>query len=190
MRSPLDYFLIRLGWRFGNTLLLVASIVAVFFLAGTPFVSGLVVSLGTLGYFGAFLAGIFFVSTFTVVPAAIVLFSIADTLHPALVALIAAFGAVAGDYLIFRFVRDGVIKEWEPILRKLGGTGVDCLFCSPFFAWFTPVVGAFFIASPLPDEFGIGLLGIARLKDYQFFLIALALHAAGILAVVFLARAF
>lgn len=37
--------------------------------------------MGNLGYLGAFITGIFFVYTFTVVPGSIVLFNLANTLH-------------------------------------------------------------------------------------------------------------
>ncbi len=90
-------------WPYKNTTLLVLSLVAFFYLARTPEVENFINSIGSLGYLGAFITGIFFVSTFTVVPAAVVLFNLADHLHPLEVALLAGLGAMAGDYIIFRF---------------------------------------------------------------------------------------
>ncbi|MDE1965825.1 MAG: hypothetical protein KGI41_01105 [Patescibacteria group bacterium] len=190
MRSPFGYFLIRIGWEFANTILLILSVIAFFLLAGTPLVQGFIAGIGSWGYFGALFTGFFFVSTFTAVPATVVLFSLAHTLAPLPTGIIAGIGAVVGDFVIFRFIRDGIVEEWMPVLERVSDTWLGRMFSSPFFAWFLPVGGALIIASPLPDEFGIGLLGIARLSDWQFLLLTLLLDIGGMLALVFIARLF
>lgn len=58
-------------WKYKNTALLVVSVVAFFWLARTPQVDAAIKSVGNLGYLGAFITGLFFVSTFTVAPAAV-----------------------------------------------------------------------------------------------------------------------
>ncbi len=165
------------------------SFVIFFYLAQTPEVDHLVKQIGSLGYVGAFIAGIFFVSTFTVVPASVVLYHLADLLHPIEVALLAGFGAMLGDYLIFRFMKDRVFKELHPLFRKYGRPYTKVLFKSPYFAWLLPLAGAFIIASPLPDEAGVSMLGLSKIKKWQFFLVALVLNSIGIFIVVTAARA-
>lgn len=134
-------------------------------MAETPQVKRIISIIGNFGYIGAFISGIFFVSVFTVAPAAIVLFFLAETLNPLIVALFAGSGAVIGDYLIFRFLRDRVFDEIKPLLLKNGGNLLMKLFKTPYFAWGLSLVGAFIIASPFPDEVGIGLLGASKLRN-------------------------
>lgn len=167
-------------WKYKNTFMLLTSLVVFFWLARTPLVDSIINQVGTLGYFGAFITGIFFVSTFTVAPAAVILFHLADTLHPIEVALLAGLGAMVGDYIIFRFMKDKVFEELLPVIRKLHTPRIKVLFRSPYFAWVLPVVGAFVIASPLPDEAGVTMLGLTKIKKWQFFLLAFVLNAAGI----------
>ncbi len=171
-------------WKYKNTFMLGLSLVALFWLAKTPQVDSIVKQIGSLGYIGAFITGIFFVSTFTVAPAAIVLFHLADTLHPVEVALLAGLGAMVGDYVIFRFMKDKVFDELMPIIRKMHTPKIKLLFKSPYFAWVLPLVGAFIIASPLPDEAGVTMLGLSKIKKWQFFLLAFALNSVGIFLVV------
>lgn len=175
-------------WRFKNTSLLLVSLVLFFYLAGTPFVDNLIKQIGSVGYLGAFITGIFFVSTFTVAPAAVVLYHIADVLHPIEVALLAGLGAMLGDYIIFKYMTDKVFYEILPLVKKLHTPKLKLLFKSPYFAWLLPLVGAFVIASPLPDEVGVSMLGLAKIKKWKFFLLAFALNSFGIFIVVTTAR--
>ncbi|KKU79656.1 MAG: hypothetical protein UY04_C0005G0031 [Parcubacteria group bacterium GW2011_GWA2_47_7] len=175
------------GWRYKNTMLLIVSLVAFFYLLKTSVMNELLVSTAHLGYAGSFLAGIFFVSTFTVAPAIVVLYHLAELFNPLYVALTAGLGAVIGDFLIFRFFKDYVFDELRPILKKLGDHPFVRILSTPYFVWFLPVLGAVIIASPLPDEVGIGLMGISRMKSWQFLILAFALNSIGIFFVVTLA---
>lgn len=175
-------------WRFKNTFLLLLSLIAFFYLAETPFISKLLSDLGDLGYIGAFVTGIFFVSTFTVAPASVVLFNLADKLNPVEVSLLAGAGAMLGDYIIFKYVKDKVFHEILPIIKKLHTPKVKLLFKSPYFAWAFPVLGALVIASPFPDEVGVSMMGISNISKWKFLLITFILNAAGIFLVVAIAR--
>jgi hypothetical protein len=167
-------------WKFKNTFMLLVSLAVFFWLTRTPIIDSFIEDIGSIGYVGAFVAGILFVSTFTVAPAAVVLFHLADTLHPLEVALLAGLGAMVGDYVIFRYTQDRVFKELIPIIRKMHTPKIRILFRSPYFAWILPAVGAFIIASPLPDEVGVSMLGLSKIKKWKFFLLAFALNTVGI----------
>lgn len=177
-------------WRYENTALLLVSLAAFAYLAQTPLLDQIIKSLGDLGYLGAFIVGIFFVSTFTVAPAAVILFHLAERLNPIEVALLAGLGAMLGDYIIFRFMRDKVFEELRPLFLKMRTPRVKIVFKSPYFAWLLPLFGAFIIASPLPDEVGVGMLGLSRIKQWQFFTLAFVLNATGIFITISLARIF
>jgi len=70
------------NWKYKNLTLLGLSLIFFFFLASTSFVYNIVHVIGTFGYFGALITGIFFISTYTVAPATVVLFHLARALNP------------------------------------------------------------------------------------------------------------
>jgi uncharacterized membrane protein YdjX (TVP38/TMEM64 family) len=174
------------GWRFKNTLLLLLGIALFYLLAQTPQVANFIRELGYLGRLGALLAGFFFVSTYTVIPAGYVLFELGKYQSPLEVAAFAGVGAMIGDYVIFRFIRDRVMDEIKPYLAKVGTPKVRRLFRTPYFAWSVPVIGALIIASPLPDELGVSLMGASKMKNAHFMIVTYLLNTAGIFVVVLL----
>lgn len=159
-----------------------------FLLADTDIAHALIRQIGSYGYLGATVTGIFFVSTFTVAPASVVLFHLAQDFNPIMIALFAGAGAVVGDLLIFRFLKDGVFEELRPLITRLHGSYIGALFRTPYFAWIVPVIGAIIIASPFPDEVGIGLMGISKIKWWQFAILAFVLNALGIFLIVTFAQ--
>src|SRR3989344_5289366 len=176
------------GWPYKNTTMLAISLAIFIYLATTPLLETAISELGKLGYLGALIVGIFFVSTFTVAPAAVILFRLAESLTAWEVAVLAGFGAMVGDLVIFRFLKDRVFVELRPLFLKLGRPYIKVLFKIPHFAWLLPILGAFIIASPLPDEVGVGMMGLSRIKQWQFFVVALGLNIAGIFLTVSAAR--
>lgn len=178
------------NWPYKNTFLLVVSLVIFFYFANSGPIQNFIKRIGDLGYPGAFLTGIFFVYTFTVAPAAVILFRLADSLNPFGIAILAGLGAVLGDFIIFRYLRDHVFEELKPVFRKIPGSKIAKLFYTPYFAWILPLAGLFIIASPFPDEVGVGLIGASKIKNWQFLLLSFLLNATGIFIVVTLARSF
>ena len=175
------------SWPYSNTGILILSLVLLYVFADYPFIKNFISSIGALGYLGAFITGIFFVSIFTVAPASVILFDLANTLNPILVAILAGFGTVLGDYIIFSFLRDKLFNELKPLFYKFGGTLLKKLFLTPYFSWLIPIFGAVIIASPLPDETGITMLGLSKVKIWQFLLITFLLNSAGIFILVTIA---
>ncbi len=146
---------------------------------------------GTLGYFGAFVAGILFVSTFTMSIGTVLLLFLAENLHPLELAVIAGIGAVMGDLMIFRFVRSrGLATEIRHIFEFLGSDKINHLVHTKYFSWTLPVIGALVIASPLPDELGVSLMGISKMGMGQFIAVSFVFNAIGILLVVFTGAVF
>ncbi|MCK9351932.1 MAG: hypothetical protein WCT49_01380 [Candidatus Paceibacterota bacterium] len=168
------------NWKFKNTVGLIIGLALFFYFLDHPLVVMAIAKIGSLGYFGAFLAGIFFVSTFTVAPAAVVIFYLAAQMDIWAVALMAGLGAVTGDFLIFSFLKDGVFEEIRPVFRRLTGERLQKLFETPHFGRLSMVLGAIIIASPLPDETGLALLGLSKIKRWQFFLLSFLLNSIGI----------
>lgn len=175
-------------WAYRNTLLLLLSFVAVFFVSQTSTAHALLQFLGQFGYVGGAVAGFFFVSTFTVAPSAVLLFHLAEELNPVLLALSAGAGGVLGDLILFKILKDRVYAELAPLAERLGGSNLRLIMHSPYFAWFAPVLGALIIASPFPDEAGISLLGLSKIKTLHFMALTFLLNTLGIFAVILLAQ--
>lgn len=172
-------------WKYKNLTFLIISLLLAYFVFRDETLHSYLLHLGTFGYVGAFIAGILFVSTFTVATGAIILLVLAETLSPTEIGLFAGLGAVVGDFVIFRFVKDDLAREIKQIYNLFDRNHYfKKVFHTKYFSWTLPVIGASIIASPLPDEVGVSLMGISKLKTYQFLLISFFLNAIGIFLVV------
>ncbi len=121
-------------------------------------------------------------STFTVTTGVVILLTLAQKLSPMELGIIAGSGAVIGDLIIFRFVKDNLVKELELIYDHIDTDHhFKKVLHSKYFSWSLPVIGSLIIASPLPDEIGVSLLGISRMKTYKFLLFSFFLNATSIL---------
>jgi hypothetical protein len=172
------------SFRYKNLTFLILSLIFALFLSQFEQFHSFLLQLGSYGFVGAFLAGILFVSTFTVATGAIILIILAERLSPIEIGIIAGLGAMVGDLIIFRFIKDNLIQEVLPIYNRLGGKHVSAILHTKYFSWTLPVLGALIIASPLPDEIGVSLIGISKMKNYQFFILSFVLNAFGIFLVV------
>jgi hypothetical protein len=166
-----------------NLLFLIASIIAAIILSRQQFFHEGLLSLGGFGYLGAFFGGILFSSSFTVSFSLIILATLAEELSPVFLSIIAGFGAMMGDFFLLRFFKDEISKDLEPIYEQLGGGHLRRLLHTKYFSWTLPILGAVIIASPLPDELGITLLGVSRLPPEKFLVISYCLNTLGILIV-------
>lgn len=138
----------------------------------------------------SFISGIFFTSAFTIAPASISLAEIAKNTSPFVVAFWGALGSVLGDMVIFLFVRDRFSEDIIEVLKISKAKKLLHFFHKGFFRWLTPVLGALIIASPLPDELGIALLGITHIRVLTLSIISFVMSFIGILAIVFLSGLF
>ena len=132
----------------------------------------------------SFVAGLFFTSVFTIAPASVALGHIALHTPSYVVALWGALGAVCGDLVLFYFIRD---RFSEDVLNSFGGTFMKHVarsFHVGFFKWISPVIGAAIIASPLPDEFGIALLGFSKTRTWLLIPISFIGNILGIYLIV------
>lgn len=172
-------------YRYKNMTLIVISLIITLFLIRNEDFRNALTTLGTFGYLGAFFTGIMFVSTFTVSMATIILFILAEHLHPWEIGIFAGIGAMVGDLIIFQSIRSrGLMDEITNIYKFLGGDKLSHLLNTRYFSWTLPVVGALLIASPLPDEIGVSLMGISHMKPAHFFLLSFVLNSIGIFAIV------
>ena len=113
--------------------------------------------------------------------------SILDSTYPVYLLLpLAGIGAVIGDLTIFRLIKLSLASDLTQLYNNLGGSKISHILHTSHFRWTIPVIGALIIASPLPDEIGIGILGIYNLKTSQFLVLSYILNSLGIAALLYL----
>lgn len=166
-------------WKHKNIVLLLLGILMAFVFSRSEIFKSFLFNLGNFGYLSAFIAGVLFVSTFTVAAGALILLTLTKVLPPFWLISIAVLGASFGDLVIFRFVRKSVIGEIMPIYNQIKGNHLKKIFHTKYFGWTLPVVGALIIASPFPDELGISLIGLSAVETRKFLLISLLSHTVG-----------
>lgn len=176
-------------WRFKHLTIFFTSIAFALYLASLELFHTFLLSLGDWGYISALFAGILFVSSLTVATGAVILIILAEKLSPIELAIIAGFGGMIGDFIIFRFVKDGLLSEITPVYNSLGGKYITLLLRMKYFRWLLPVIGALIIISPFPDELGVSLMGITKIKSYQFLLLSFVLDVTGVFLFIVSARA-
>lgn len=178
------------GFLLQDVLIIAASIGVAVLLIRTDVLVTILTSAKELEFLGSFVAGLFFTSVFTTAPAVVTLGEIARANSIVPVVLFGALGAVIGDLLIFRFVRD---RFSEHLLELAGhksiGRRTRALLKMRFFRWLSLFVGGLIIASPFPDELGIGLFGLSKMKTSWFIPLSFVFNGIGILVIGLIARA-
>ena len=137
---------------------------------------------------GSFLGGFFLVSAFTAAPALVAITEIAQHNSALLVSFFGAIGALIGDLLIFRFVKDSISDDIAYLLKKTGSGRFLHIFHLRIFGWLIPLIGALIVASPLPDEIGLAMMGLSKMKTKFFAPTIFILDFLGILAVALIAK--
>ncbi len=139
----------------------------------------------------SFIAGLFFTSVFTTAPAIAFFTYIAPTIPLITMAIVGGIGAVIGDLIIFRFVRDRFGKDLIAFLKeKQRGNHFKLLLHLKMFRYLTFLLGGLIIASPLPDELGIALLGFSKMKTRPFIILSFIFNTIGIAIIGYIATTF
>lgn len=136
----------------------------------------------------SFVGGMFFTSAFTTPIAIAFLGTIAKSSSIFWTAFFGGLGALLGDAVLFMLVKDRFLGDFMALIGKTGKERLRHIFASRLFHWFSPFVAAIIIASPLPDELGIMLLGFAQTKTAFFALFSFTANFLGILVISAIAR--
>ncbi len=165
------------------------SVVFAVYVAQSGMVHAFVAATSSNMLLASFVAGLFFTSLFTTAPATVVFGELAQQGSLPVVALAGGLGAVMSDYLLFLFVRTRIAAD-----AKMLPTGprlklvVRALKHSRL-RFVLPAIGAIIIASPLPDELGMLLLGVSSVKNRTFLFISYTMNTLGIAVIGLAARA-
>lgn len=144
-------------------------------------------NLGGYGYISTFIAGILYDSTITVATGVSMMLILGESLPKWQVALIAGFGAVIGDLIVYKFVKNNVMEELAPIFENVeDGIGrkriraFNHILHTKYFHWTLPLVAAILIGSPFPNELAWGIMGATKMKNYQVVLLSFVVNFTGI----------
>ena len=171
-------------------MLIIFSIFIAVVLVQTDILIKILTSTQELELLGSFIAGIFFTSVFTTAPAIVTLGEIAQNNSIISVAVLGSIGAVIGDLVIFYFFRDRFTEHIMELVQHQGiGKRIKVLLKQKSFRWLTFFVGGLIIASPLPDELGISLLGFSKMRTSWFIPLSLIFNFLGILLIGWIAKA-
>ena len=164
-------------------ILLLLSIGFAIFVTKTGIVNNFIESLDGLTYLGIFIAGMFFTSVFTTAPSIAFLSGFAQDNPLLLVTFLGGLGAVCGDYIIFRFVKDRISEDINYLLSSSRKKRFFLIFKTKLFRWLVPFIGALIIASPFPDELGIAMLGLSKMNNKVFLLVSFIFNSLGIFVI-------
>lgn len=168
--------------------IVVLSILIAVILVKTGVLESIIVSTQGARFAGSFIAGIFFVSIFTAAPATVALGEIAQSNSVIAVAIIGGLGALVGDLIIFRFVKVKVAQHFSYLIKISRTERFVSIFRLRLFGWIIHFIGAFIIASPLPDEIGLAMLGLSKIKTSLFIPLSFLLNTTGILIIGLIAK--
>lgn len=167
-----------------KTVIFIISISVAWWMIESGILHTLVDTISPIKYAAEFLAGAFYTSFLTIPIALAMLAVLAQDQNPIVLAAIAGLGSTLADFILVKIIRDNfsddiyfLTKHFKVYLFKkiLKFLKLDFII---------PVIGAIIIASPLPDELGLVLLGVSKLKNYQIIILTYILNTAGILIIV------
>lgn len=169
-----------LKYEYKHTTIAVAALLLFVLLFDTAFMSAIFSFLNNQQYLGGFIAGMLSASFITAAPAAVLIVELAQHLDPLALAVLIGIGSAAGDMVLLLFFEERIFHELAPLGRRLGlkrfvkRAGKGKRMSAPLL-----LTGAVVIMTPVPDEIGLGLLGISHFPKVFLFLICLALNTLG-----------
>ena len=167
-----------------DIIIIALGILITFLLVKIGAIDALVYSLRHYTIVASFLAGVFFTSTFTIAPASVALVNLAQQAPLPLVAAWGALGAMCGDLILFFFIRDRFAEDLKSAFSSRRVKHILHSFHFGFLKWLAPILGALIIASPLPDEFGISLLGMSKIRTSLLLPISYVMNFIGVYLIV------
>jgi len=175
----------RHHWNYAHLLLILAGVAIAIFILSSSFLRDMIDSLGSFGYFGVFITGIFFAFLFTAAPATAGFLLFSHSLNPVLIGLIGGLGAMISDILIFSYIKYKLDPDLKYIIEKSGIKKIKELEKTKL-RWLIPFLAGFIIASPLPDEAGSFIFGISDYNTLKFTIYSYILNSIGIMIIAFI----
>lgn len=128
----------------------------------------------------SFIVGMFWTSMFTISPSSIAIAHLSHSVDFLTLATWGALGAIVSDLIIFHFIKDVFTEDVEGAIKASRFKRLLSKTHFSFLRWFGPMVGALVIISPLPDEIGLSLMGVSKMKIRYLVPLTFALNFIGI----------
>lgn len=178
-----------LKYEYKHTTIAIAGILVFIVLLDSALLTGIFKYLESLGYLGGLLAGMLAASFFTAAPAVILIVEMATQLDPLPLALIIGLGSAVGDMLLLLFFEERIFHELRPMYLRIRSKFTKKRPAKPKRSGAMLLLGTFIIATPLPDEIGLGILGISHFPKIVLLVICLGLNVLGAALLILAARA-
>jgi hypothetical protein len=130
-----------------------------------------------------FVAGIFIPFIFTAAPASVVMLVAAKIVPFYALAVFGGLGALFGDLVVFRFSKKQLGEDLTYIVSLDKEDRLAHILHLRIFRWMTPLFFVLIIASPIPDEYAVALLGLEKVAGGRFVLMTFLIHASAILCI-------
>lgn len=168
--------------------IVIVSVLVAWWMVESQSVQALLSRLAGVNHLTTFVAGLLFTSVFTAAPSVALLSELAREQSLWSLAVIGGVGAMCGDFVLYLFVRDRVSKDLAYVAKQPKARRYMRLLSTslPRFLW--PLIGALVIASPLPDEIGVMLLGLSKVRQRVFLPLVFVLNGVGILLIGYAVR--
>ena len=184
-------------WKHKNLIIIFITTAISVYAITTPEIANLIAGSGSFGYLGAFVAGFFFSTMFSAPLATVALLLLGKVHDPFTVALIAAIGTMMADYIIFKLVRKSIdnltaeIAELKLFIERHNPIHLspENLLFHRIKMYLVPIAAGLIIASPLPDESAIAMLGAANYDKKKLLVFAFVANFIGIFVLVHVGRA-
>ena len=162
-----------------DTLIFLICVIITLSLVKSGMLDSFLANAHSWGLVGAFMAGIFFTSVFTLTASTILFVELLKANPLPEIAIVGALGAVVGDLVLFLFVKNRVSEDVDEMIMK-AGMRPHYLIKAEFLRWLNPILGAVIIASPFPDELGLALLGFSKTRTKALICISFVMNMVGI----------
>lgn len=130
---------------------------------------------------GALIAGLFYTYGFTTAFSIAIFLVIGQNNNIIIAALLGGLGALFSDFIIFEFVRKSFSDEIVSLSHEKIIRYMNQKISNKMKKYLIPVISAIIIASPLPDELGVGVLAtIRKLSAQEFVLVSYIGNVVGI----------
>lgn len=167
-----------------KTIIFILSLSLAWYLLKSGILDHLIDIILPIMFLAPFLAGMLYTS-FLTTPLAIAMFLVlAPVMNPILLALVAGLGAAVVDLILVKLFREDLKKDVGFLTREFKLKLIMHFLKLFKLDFLVPLIGALIIASPLPDELGLFLLGQTKLKYREIGILVYVLNTAGILLIV------
>jgi len=145
---------------------------------------------GPVGYvLTSFVLGAMYSSLFTVAPATVGFVHLATAGVPvSVMGICGGIGAMLGDLSMFQVIKFGLTDNLVRIFQAHSRGLYEKLFRIRFFKILLVIVGIVIVATPIPDEMGLAIMGLGKARWRTVAIIGFVFNALGIAGIGLLAR--